>query len=41
MDRKVIFNTAKDDIPIFQDFIQREIDRLSEIEESSDSEEEI
>ena len=33
MDRKVIFNTAKSDIPILQDFIKKEIERLSKIKE--------
>lgn len=39
MDRKVIFNTAQKDIPKLQEFVKKEIDRLSEVENLEDEEE--
>lgn len=40
MDRKVIFNVAQKDIPVLKAFLNKEIQRLSDLEENfSESEE--
>lgn len=39
MDSKTIFNTAKEDIPILEDFIDKDIKRLSVLENSKDNKE--